>query len=1505
MLRGGVADKWGNGYEARWTLLEALRVLQGLSGEIRLEPFDEDAVGLEFRVTTNGRSIWHQCKRRGSGSWTIKALISEGVVAAFGRKLANASTKCVFVSGDPARDLAVLADKARLAGDAGAFAAMLSKDDRVALTELRTAWGIGVDAAWGRLKRCRVETVSDRTLDDLLEQLCGLFFTAPAGTAANVLLGYLDSQLTRTVTTEGFRAAIDGLDLGWRARLDSTVGDRVKAATDSYLGSLMEPIPGARTSPDLARPGRLSVSEGTSLVMVTGGAGGGKSLALARAVALARRKKTPVLAFRIDRHLEARSVEDLGESLLGRRENPVGVFGNRFGTEPCLLVVDQVDAVSEASGRSSVARDLLLRLLGDAALYPGLRVIVACRAYDLKNDGVLARLAAQENAAQVELAALDWDKGVRPVLRRLGLGERDFSDRERQILGSPINLKLFATLAAAGEAPKGDLSGPALFDALLEMRARQLAGGGLGWTPQAPLAAMAAWMSDHQTLAAPAVVLAPFEFALERLSSAGLLTAGAGRVQFAHESFFDHVFSAEFVRRSEKLLDLLRRDEQRLFRRTQVRQILARLRALGPPRRYLGELKSVMEAADVRFLIKDAVGAWLASLDDPSTAELDLVEPWFAEGHPLAAVAHAILVGRGWRDLLRKRGALARWLTQPGRHKAAAVWSLQRSAVDHPEEVAATLRAWWGGQADRRAELLSWFDTLYPEGPIGGLEGLYAEAVEDLPDAEVKRRVDENFDLDQWAHKDAALAARMTGVWLRRWFRAFPEEQPFGQSLGDDDHHGLGELLTRAPRELAAVLLPALGEALRRDVRALAEGRIDYPELRTPFLHDDHIVGLAARTIDALAPKHPRLVAGLLNQLPVGSDVTLWLRLRAIAANGAAFAGRLSGLLARRAIFHLGYEAPAGAFADAARSAMPHLPAADRARVEQAVLSYRPEAVRAAEWLRDPLDPLDGVGDEEAARRIRTDALELLQGAGIAQHAILRRIGGDQLSAAARRRLTELDRKFPGPPAEEPRGARGGFVRSPITPEQAALMSDAQWLSAIRKYDGTERRIFRRDDVIGGAEQLASVLAEQTKTAPVRFARLLDPLPADANPAYPAAIFDGLFEAPSEPALAVAAWKALARWPTAQRPQALCWAVQRIPGMARDAELRASLLELAEHGTAADNLVRSTKPNPPSKPTIAKLLGGGDLEGSGRNGVRGAAYEALAAALWDDAGLLVPITELLDRRVEAEPLTSVRMAMLGAVNAVLGREPDRGLSLLRRVAARDLRALMGRHGRHILNWATYNRTDEVEGIIEALAGSPDEDLRALGYAHQAALALQDPAREPGVTAAFPGDELRRRTAAWIATTHVGRDRVGERAAAWLPAFYADPADAVRDEAAKTPWDTILDEAPFADTLAATFLDSPAFDGTSGPLIRALSKRVETHVELAHRAVKRALKRLAEAKDGRTPGLTELHLGPMLMALYRRFEDDPVREGEILDLFDLYLAGDRYRIRQEISAYERH
>jgi hypothetical protein len=176
---------------------------------------------------------------------------------------------------------------------------------------------------------------------------------------------------------------------------------------------------------------------------------------MSRIIAAGRALRWPTLALRIDRFLSAQTIEDVGKALLGREESPVGVLGNRHGHRETLLIIDQVDAVSEASGRSGRIRDQLFQMINDSHFFPHMRVVVACRSYDLEHDSRLKQLAGSPYTQSITLKPLDWDVAVQPVLNRLALGGRQFSERERRMLAVPINLQVFANLSELGETVEG------------------------------------------------------------------------------------------------------------------------------------------------------------------------------------------------------------------------------------------------------------------------------------------------------------------------------------------------------------------------------------------------------------------------------------------------------------------------------------------------------------------------------------------------------------------------------------------------------------------------------------------------------------------------------------------------------------------------------------------------------------------------------------------------------------------------------------------------------------------------------------------------------------------------------------------------------------------------------------------------------------------------------------------------------------------------------------------
>src|SRR3546814_3817789 len=101
MHKGGIADKVGNRYEARWLTHQLLGLLDGTVQSITIEALGDDEQGFEFSLMRAGGAEWHQCKRQtAAGTWSIAALDGAGVLSAFRAKTSSTGTRCLFVSSD-------------------------------------------------------------------------------------------------------------------------------------------------------------------------------------------------------------------------------------------------------------------------------------------------------------------------------------------------------------------------------------------------------------------------------------------------------------------------------------------------------------------------------------------------------------------------------------------------------------------------------------------------------------------------------------------------------------------------------------------------------------------------------------------------------------------------------------------------------------------------------------------------------------------------------------------------------------------------------------------------------------------------------------------------------------------------------------------------------------------------------------------------------------------------------------------------------------------------------------------------------------------------------------------------------------------------------------------------------------------------------------------------------------------------------------------------------------
>ena len=132
-------------------------------------------------------------------------------------------------------------------------------------------------------------------------------------------------------------------------------------------------------------------------VMLEGTAGGGKSCVVAQVVKQLDSHDIPTLVIRLDRLTEA----DHSSQAVGvRRElpdSPTITLGALAGGQPSVLCIDQLDALSIVSARQQSAWNVLNELLDEASNYPNMRILFACRSFDLEQDAQLKALVADED----------------------------------------------------------------------------------------------------------------------------------------------------------------------------------------------------------------------------------------------------------------------------------------------------------------------------------------------------------------------------------------------------------------------------------------------------------------------------------------------------------------------------------------------------------------------------------------------------------------------------------------------------------------------------------------------------------------------------------------------------------------------------------------------------------------------------------------------------------------------------------------------------------------------------------------------------------------------------------------------------------------------------------------------------------------------------------------------------------------------------------------------------
>jgi hypothetical protein len=386
------------------------------------------------------------------------------------------------------------------------------------------------------------------------------------------------------------------LEGGGRRRRDWTSDPHVQTAFGQATQEFVERLQSrAIRATVIPRPEARTVLEalnaGQQVVLLAGEAGAGKSLVLLQVVNDLR-SKMPVMAFRADGVEPTRSPEAIGVDLK-LPGSPATVLAAVADGRNALLVIDQLDATSTASGRQAEFLEGIEKILNEARSYSNLQTLLACRQFDLDNDRRLRALVAQRAVGEgISVGRLDRPT-VHETLKAIGIDPIVFDERQLQLLELPLHLSLLAEIALEKGTPEfrtvSDLYGE--FWEFKQDQVELRLSRPPQWTDV--IDRLCDYMSERQILSAPRELLDDLRPDAVAMASENVIVYQRDRVSFFHEGFFDYAFVRRFVGRGGSLSELLSAGEQHLFRRPQVRQFLAYERSLEGSR-YLSDLEAVL-----------------------------------------------------------------------------------------------------------------------------------------------------------------------------------------------------------------------------------------------------------------------------------------------------------------------------------------------------------------------------------------------------------------------------------------------------------------------------------------------------------------------------------------------------------------------------------------------------------------------------------------------------------------------------------------------------------------------------------------------------------------------------------------------------------------------------------------------------------------------------------------------------------------------------------------------
>lgn len=386
--------------------------------------------------------------------------------------------------------------------------------------------------------------------------------------------------------------------------------------------------------------------------LVIGESGSGKSALFAKLVE--RLQSQGMVVFAIKADLLPTHVQTLNDVsvALGLRGHLLDEIEAVAQTAPVVVLLDQLDAVSEVMDRSSERMRLLLQIVYHfrdekraERVAPPVHILVSSRPFEADYDARFQSL--RSDTVQLSLPTLEQ---VHTLLQRLHVSVEEIPEALNETLRRPFALRIFVDILRRG-LPGRDLIASQLLTTWLT--SADLGDFAIRPVVLKFLARLAADMTECESLWRPADTYEIQNPQVVRIAVAsGIVVRQNDLIGFSHQAWLDD-FQAKSFTTGQSLADYAWKRQGGLFARATILRALQRLRAFDMPA-YEMAIDALLGTSRTRRHLRHLIVDMVAGQQRPSLREQGWIQHLVRNDVPLArrALARASAHWTDWREYL-------------------------------------------------------------------------------------------------------------------------------------------------------------------------------------------------------------------------------------------------------------------------------------------------------------------------------------------------------------------------------------------------------------------------------------------------------------------------------------------------------------------------------------------------------------------------------------------------------------------------------------------------------------------------------------------------------------------------------------------------------------------------------------------------------------------------------------------------------------------------------------